>query len=113
MSLGPNPSNRLGRGRAASGMLTTAVRPADCGGPAMSQPTAQPTGQPPAPPRVRLEGTRDMVRASDGSFTLRLADGRELPGRLVARRITTLATLLGRQILLFGTGQFGPTGELE
>src|SRR5258708_31684587 len=64
-------------------------------------------------PRVRLEGTLDRVRASEASFPLRLADGRELPGRLVARKITTLATLLGRQILVFGTGQYGPTGELE
>jgi hypothetical protein len=79
----------------------------------MSQAVTSPTSPPPAPQRVRLEGTLDMVRASDASFTLRLADGRELPGRLVARKITTLATLLGRQVLVFGTGQFGPTGELE
>jgi hypothetical protein len=56
----------------------------------MSQPATPSTNPIPAPPRVRLEGTLDMVRASDASFTLRLADGRERPGRLVGRPIVAL-----------------------
>jgi hypothetical protein len=54
-----------------------------------------------------------MVRASDSSFTLRLADGRTIPGRLVGRAISGLARLLGRLLLVFGNAQFGPSGELE
>src|SRR5436305_663567 len=53
-----------------------------------------------------------MVRASDASFAVRLADGSELPGRLVGRPATALAHLLGRALLVFGTGRFGPAGEL-
>jgi hypothetical protein len=54
-----------------------------------------------------------MVKVSDSSFLLLLEDGRAIPGRLVGRPITPLAGVLGRRILVFGTGQFGPTGELE
>jgi hypothetical protein len=65
------------------------------------------------PPRVRLEGVLDMVQASDSSFRLSLADGRTVPGRLVGPPITSLARVLGRTLLVFGTGRFGPGGELE
>jgi hypothetical protein len=66
-----------------------------------------------SPPRVRLEGVLDVVKASDSSFQLILADGRTLPGRLVGYPITSMARLLGRPLLVFGTGRFGPAGELE
>jgi hypothetical protein len=60
-----------------------------------------------------VEGTLDMVRASDSSFTLLLPEGRMLSGRLVGRPILGLARLLGRLLLVFGNGQFGAAGELE
>jgi hypothetical protein len=83
----------------------------DCGEQAMNHP---PSGDAPAsPPRVRVEGVLDVVRASDGTFLLRLADGRSIPGRLVGPRIASLAGVIGRLLLVFGTGQFGPSGELE
>ena len=62
--------------------------------------------------RVRVEGTLDMVRASDQSFTLRMPDGRELPGRLVGRPIIGLARVLGRNIFVFGFGRCNPAGDL-
>ncbi len=63
--------------------------------------------------RVRLEGTLDMVQASDSSFRLILADGRTIPGWLVGYPILGLARLLSRKLLVFGTGRLGTTGELE
>jgi hypothetical protein len=66
-----------------------------------------------AGPRVRVEGVLDMARVSDASFLLRLPDGRDLPGRLVGRPFEGLARVLGRTLLVFGVGQFGPNGELE
>ncbi len=64
-------------------------------------------------PRIRVEGTLDMVQASDSSFRLILNDGRILPGRLVGYPILALARLLGRRLLVFGNGRFGPGPELE
>lgn len=75
-------------------------------------PTALTTG-PAAPPRVRLEGTLDMVRARDAAFTLVLADGRELPGRLMRGGVAGLGRLLGRRLLVFGVARLGPAGEVE
>jgi hypothetical protein len=63
--------------------------------------------------RIRLEGILDVVKASDSSFSLQLADGRSIPGCLVGRPITSLARVLGRHLLVFGTGHYGTTGELE
>jgi hypothetical protein len=63
--------------------------------------------------RVRLDGTLDMVQASDNSFRLILADGRTIPGRLGGYPILGLARLLGRPLLVFGIGRFGSGGELE
>lgn len=63
--------------------------------------------------RVRLEGILDAVQASDSSFLLRLDDGSTLRGRLVGRPIKGLANLLGRRLLIFGTGRLGASGELE
>jgi hypothetical protein len=54
-----------------------------------------------------------MVQASDSSFRLLLTDGRALPGRLAGYPILPLARLLGRPLLVFGTGRYGPGGELE
>ncbi len=71
------------------------------------------TPPPPTTKRVRLEGTLDLVRASDSSFLLVLADGRAVPGTLVGRPISSLARELGRVLLVFGTGHFGAAGELE
>ena len=68
---------------------------------------------PASSPRVRLEGTLDTVQASDSSFRLRLEDGRTIPGQLIGRPIITLAKVLGRRLLVFGTGQFNAAGELE
>jgi hypothetical protein len=62
---------------------------------------------------VRLEGTLDMVQASDNSFRLRLEDGRTIAGHLVGRPIITLGKVLGRRLLVFGTGQFNAAGEVE
>ncbi len=64
-------------------------------------------------PRIRLEGTLDMVRASDSTFTLLLSDGRSIAYRLVGYPIQGLARLLGRQLIVFGTGHLGPGGEME
>jgi hypothetical protein len=72
-----------------------------------------PPQSPASSSRVRLEGTLDMVQASDSSFRLVLADGRTIPGKLVRGPITSLARVLGRRLLVFGTGKFGPAGELE
>jgi hypothetical protein len=63
--------------------------------------------------RVRLEGTLDMVQASDSNFRFRLDDGRIIPGQLVGRPIITLAKVLGRRLLVFGTGHFTTAGEME
>lgn len=56
-------------------------------------------------PRVRVEGTLDVVRASDASFILRLDDGRELSGRLVRGSIAGLGRVLGRHLIMFGTAR--------
>ncbi len=63
--------------------------------------------------RDRLEGTLDMVQATDSSFRFRMEDGRAIPGHLIGRPIITLAKVLGRRLLAFGTGQFNTAGELE
>ncbi len=62
-------------------------------------------------PRVRVEGTLDVVRASDASFTLRLDDGRELSGRLVRGSVAGLGRVLGRRLIVFGT--VGAVEEIE
>jgi hypothetical protein len=67
----------------------------------------------PAPPRIRVEGALDMVRASDQTFTLRQPDGRELPGRLVRGSIAGLGRVLGRPLIVFGAARLGPAGELQ
>jgi hypothetical protein len=54
-----------------------------------------------------------MVQASDSSFRLVLADGRTIPGQLIGRPTITLAKVLGRRLLVFGTGQFNSAGEVE
>src|SRR4051812_29593055 len=46
------------------------------------------------PARVRIEGTLDAVRASDATFTLKLDDGSELPGRLVRGSVAGLGRVL-------------------
>ena len=65
----------------------------------------------PHPQRVRLEGKLDMVRASDGSFTLIANDGRVIQGRLIGRSIEELARFLNREVLVFGTAQADPLGN--
>jgi hypothetical protein len=60
-----------------------------------------------------VEGVLDMIQASDSSFRLILADGRTVSGKLVRGPITSLARVLGRKLLVFGTGLLGPAGELE
>jgi hypothetical protein len=52
-----------------------------------------------------------MVRASDASFTVRLPDGRDVPCRLVGRRIETLARLLNQPAVFFGTATDDPPGS--
>jgi hypothetical protein len=62
--------------------------------------------------RVRLEGVLWAVQM-DGGFTLRLPDGRPIPGSLVGRPIAGLARVLGRPLIVFGSAQFGSVGEVE
>jgi hypothetical protein len=66
-----------------------------------------PTALNPSNGRVRIEGTLDAVRASDGTFLLRLDDGRELPGRLVRGSVAGLGRVLGRRLIVFGTARPG------
>ena len=74
--------------------------------------TVTPPPESPETARVRVEGALDMVRISDQTFTLCLADGRGLPGRLVGRQITGLSRVLGRTLIVFGVGSFSPDGDL-
>ncbi len=54
-----------------------------------------------------------MVRASDASFTIVADDGRVIQGRLVGRSIDELARFLNRAVLIFGSAEFDPLGNLR
>ena len=63
--------------------------------------------------RVRVEGTLDMVRASDQTFTVIASDGTTILGRLVeGRSVEELARSLNDDVVLFGAGQFDAAGKL-
>ncbi len=66
----------------------------------------------PAPQRVRLVGTLDMVRASTQSFALRLDDGQEARGVLLTGLIVDAARLLRQRTLVLGKAVYRASGTL-
>jgi hypothetical protein len=68
--------------------------------------------QTPAPRRVRVVGTLDMVRASNQTFALRIDDAEELRGVLVEGSIEEMARFLNKSVLTFGRAVFRPSGRL-
>ena len=76
-------------------------------------PTVTPQLSTPNSARVRVEGTLDMVRASDQTFTVITPEGATISGRLVeGRSVEELARWLSEDVVLFGIGQFDPAGKL-
>jgi hypothetical protein len=66
----------------------------------------------PAPQRVRVVGTLDMVRASTQSFALRLDNGEEVRGVLVSGTVVDAATCLNRRVLVLGRAVYRASGRL-
>ncbi|MGO9471611.1 MAG: hypothetical protein ACLQIB_07265 [Isosphaeraceae bacterium] len=66
----------------------------------------------PPPQRIRVVGALDMVRASTQSFALRLDDGQEARGVLVAGSILDAATFLNRRVLVLGRAIYRASGRL-
>lgn len=66
----------------------------------------------PAPCRVRIVGTLDMIRASSESFGVRLADGAEIRGVLSAGDIVELGGFLNKDVLVLGEAVFRASGNL-
>jgi hypothetical protein len=66
----------------------------------------------PVPRRVRLAGLLDMIRASTQSFALRLDDGQEVRGALVAGQIEELAPLFRKRVLVLGKAVYRASGRL-
>ena len=62
--------------------------------------------------RVRLAGLLDMVRASTQTFALRLDDGQEVQGALIAGQIEELAPLFRKMVLVLGRAVYRASGAL-
>ena len=65
----------------------------------------------PAAQRARVAGTLDMVRASTRTFAIRLEQGEELRGVLLAGDIREIALLLEKKVLVLGRVQYRPSGR--
>ena len=65
-----------------------------------------PTGQ-----RARVAGMLDMVRASTRTFAIRLEQGQELRGVLLAGDIQEIAPLLDKAVVVLGRVQYRPSGR--
>jgi hypothetical protein len=66
----------------------------------------------PAPRRIRLVGTLDMVRASNQTFGLKLDEGEEIRGVLLEGSIEEMASLLNRRVLVLGKSVYRPSGRV-
>ncbi|MGD9494886.1 MAG: hypothetical protein AB7Y46_01120 [Armatimonadota bacterium] len=66
----------------------------------------------PRPQTVRVAGTLDMVRDSTSAFAIRLDDGAEVAGVLLAGNVREIALLLGTRVVVEGTAVFRPSGNL-
>jgi hypothetical protein len=66
----------------------------------------------PKPERVRVVGTLDMIRASTQAFALKVDDGQELRGIMVAGEIGDHKQLLERRVLVLGKAVYRPSGRL-
>ncbi len=66
----------------------------------------------PRPERVRVVGTLDMIRASTQAFALKLDDGKELRGVLVAGEIGECKAMLEQRVLVLGKAVYRPSGRL-
>lgn len=66
----------------------------------------------PLPQRVRVVGLLDMVRASTQSLALRLDDGQEVRGVLIAGSIVEAAALLNRRVLVLGRAVYRTSGRV-
>ena len=66
----------------------------------------------PAPQRVRVVGTLDMVRPSTQSFAMHLDDGQEVRGALVSGSIEDAAACLGRRVLVLGRAIYRASARL-
>ena len=65
----------------------------------------------PAPQRVRVVGTLDMVRASTQTFALRLGNGQEIQGVLIPGAIESSATERNNRVLVLGSVVYRPSGR--
>lgn len=66
----------------------------------------------PVPQRVRVVGTLDMVRASTQSFALRLDDGQEVQGVLLAGSVVSAAPCLTHRVLVLGKAIYRASGRV-
>ena len=66
---------------------------------------------PPAEP-VRVVGTLDMIRASTQAFALKLDDGQEVRGVMIAGDVGQSRHLLATRVLVLGRSVYRPSGRL-
>ena len=70
------------------------------------------TSETPKSERVRIVGTLDMIRASTQAFALKLDDGQEIRGVMVADEIGDHKHLLEKRVLILGKAMYRPSGRL-
>lgn len=66
----------------------------------------------PAPNRIRVVGTLDMIRASTEAFAIMLDDEREVRGVIASGQIDNLSELWQERVLVHGTAVYRPSGTL-
>jgi hypothetical protein len=66
----------------------------------------------PAPQRVRVAGTLDMIRHSDRMFTLVVDDAKGVKGIAEGVAAEQLASLFGQRVVVSGTAVFRPSGRV-
>jgi len=69
-------------------------------------------GATPAPNRVRVAGTLDMIRASTETFAVKLDDGQEVRGVIASGDIGDLSLLFRKRVLVLGRAVYHPSGTL-
>ena len=66
----------------------------------------------PAPNRVRVVGTLDMIRVSTEAFAIKLDDEQEVRGVVAGGEIGNLSELWQQRVLVLGTAVYRPSGSL-
>lgn len=66
----------------------------------------------PAPKRVRVQGTLDMIRVSDHAFELILKDSNRVQAVWIGNKVVQLRELLNQPVVIEGDAVFRPSGRL-